>query len=349
MSFKTLQQQAKVEWETLPMPEWKYGIKISAPVNFPFAQALQNEPVVCNATSNKVQVVDFANADPKLMNAYCMKLFPLDSKIIAYHAANITSGTLIYVPPNTKGELVTIKSSSVNFQCQHILVVVDTGSSIEIVDENRNAAWSTHVIELVVHENGHAKLLSITATESTITLKRAQAMEGGSVEIIECIHSSSFVHSNTAISLLGREAEGKVSTVFYGRAKEVFDISSRIDHLAPFTISRMTTKGILTDSSKAIVRGNIDMHKVASKSKGKQVEQILLLSKDAEVDPIPMLQAETNDIECSHSAAIGRIDPEILFYMNSRGLSEEESKKVIITGFFDTIDPRVSDEMREVL
>ena len=99
-------------------------------------------------------------------------------------------------------------------------------------------------------------------------------------------------------------------------------------HNAKNTTSKIITKGVLNNKSKALSRSLVKIKENAPKSNGYEKQEALLLSENAEADAIPYLEIDNNDVKCSHSSAVGQIDKDVLFYMMSRGLNESEAKKI---------------------
>lgn len=116
-----------------------------------------------------------------------------------------------------------------------------------------------------------------------------------------------------------------------GRAARRWDIE--IIHAAPRTSSRTSIKGVVDDEAQALVYGTIKVFPQAVGTEAFLEERMLLVSADAKAQAVPNLEIATDDVRCSHAAAVGRIDEEQLFYLTSRGISPDEAKKMIVDGF----------------
>jgi len=112
-------------------------------------------------------------------------------------------------------------------------------------------------------------------------------------------------------------------------------------HVAPDCTSDLMFKGALDHASRAVYRGMIRLEPGAQKTDAYQQNRTLLLSETARVDSIPGLEILANDVRCTHGATAGQIDPTILFYLMSRGLTEFQAKKMIMDGFFEEVILRV--------
>ena len=152
---------------------------------------------------------------------------------------------------------------------------------------------------------------------------------------------SSLTHANADSYLLGQGSDAKSYGVFLGDHNQQFDLSASSFHKANHSTSDMYTRGVLFGNAKAVYRGNIDIASQAFGCNGYQKEEVLLLSEHAVADAIPNLEIRNNDVKCSHGATIGRIDEEHMFYLKSRGISEEEATKMIVEGFFEPLTTRI--------
>ncbi len=129
--------------------------------------------------------------------------------------------------------------------------------------------------------------------------------------------------------------------VVFGAGTQRFDTASNITHSGPNTTGHAISKGVVKDKAKAIFKGMIRIDKNAKNSRAYLAEHAMILSKDALADAIPGLEIETNEVKATHSASVAQINEEEIFYLTSRGLSEDEAKKLIIVGFFEPIVERI--------
>ncbi len=122
------------------------------------------------------------------------------------------------------------------------------------------------------------------------------------------------------------------------------DTTTVIEHAAPHCASRQTVKTVLTGRARGVFQGKIHVHRVAQKTDGYQMNQALLLSREAEIDAKPQLEIYADDVKCSHGATVGELDREALFYLRSRGLAEAEAKSILVQAFLDDAVGLVADE-----
>ncbi len=125
------------------------------------------------------------------------------------------------------------------------------------------------------------------------------------------------------------------------------DFTTVVRHDAPATASRQTVKNVLTGRSKGVFQGKIEVARIAQKTDGYQMNQTLLLSRDAEIDSKPQLEIYADDVKCSHGCTVGELDADQLFYLRSRGVPEREARNILVRAFLsEALDPVTHDAMR---
>ncbi|MEZ5123869.1 MAG: SufD family Fe-S cluster assembly protein [Solirubrobacterales bacterium] len=125
--------------------------------------------------------------------------------------------------------------------------------------------------------------------------------------------------------------------------RQHLDFDTRQEHAAPDTVSDLAYRGILADRGSAVWRGMIKVDPDAQRVDAFQESRNLLVSKKAHADAIPGLEILANDVRCTHAAAIAQIDPEQLFYLRSRGLSDERARRLVIEGFLGALLERFDE------
>ena len=135
----------------------------------------------------------------------------------------------------------------------------------------------------------------------------------------------------------GKNSKTKTISLFLGSGDQLFNLQSSAIHSSPKTECLLLAKGALDDQSKAVFRGLIKTTENVFGAIGNQKIDSLLLSKNAESDPIPALEIIGNDVKCNHSASTGRLNKESLFYLTSRGIDEETARAMAIRGFFEQL------------
>jgi Fe-S cluster assembly protein SufD len=150
-------------------------------------------------------------------------------------------------------------------------------------------------------------------------------------------HSISFggalVRNDLNIALDGEGSHCTLNGLFAVEGKRLVDNHTRIDHLRPHASSRELYKGVLAGEAQGVFNGTIAVFENAQKTDALQHSKNLLLSKQAQINTKPQLEIRNNDVRCFHGATIGQIDPEALFYLKSRGISEAGARQILVRGF----------------
>ncbi len=282
------------------------------------------------------------------------------SKFAALHSALWNEGAFLYIPKNTDAgtlNLVTGMSSLSKFE--NILIIAEEGAKATIIEKcfsQSSSGYRSQVVEIFLGDNSeitYAGFQDIGKGVVNVTIKRAMCGKDAAMNWVECNSGSSFTVSETSTMHEGKGARSKTTGAFFGEGKQRFELSANSFHNAPDTESRMVARGMLKDRAKSLYCGLIDIGRNGARTAGFQREDVLL-GDNAEANAIPKLQIRNNDVKCSHGTAIGQIDNEKLFYMLSRGMEEEDAKKMMVEGFFEPLIKEIESEqvaghVREVL
>lgn len=151
------------------------------------------------------------------------------------------------------------------------------------------------------------------------------------------------------VEIRGERADVRLNGAYIARGRQHLDHTSRIDHLAPNSISRQVYKGVLDDRARGVFQGHIVVAREAQKTDGHQLNRALMLSDGAEIDSKPMLEIYADDVKCSHGATAGDLEKNALFYLRARGIPEAEARGLLIAAFLgEVIDDLPVPEVREV-
>jgi Fe-S cluster assembly protein SufD len=146
------------------------------------------------------------------------------------------------------------------------------------------------------------------------------------------------------LDLKGEGATGRMSGFYFSNGDQHLDHDTQQNHLAPHTTSDLLFKGALKGKSRSVWQGMIYVAPGAQKTDGYQANRNLILSEQARADSIPGLEILADDVRCTHGATVGKIDPDLVFYLRSRGIPVEEAERLIVEGFFDPIMQRIPFE-----
>jgi Fe-S cluster assembly protein SufD len=189
-------------------------------------------------------------------------------------------------------------------------VELGPGASLELVLLQRESDRTHHVANLCVEQARDSRLAS-----HTLSL------------------SGALVRNDLATRLAGPGAEARLRGLFVGAREEILDNHTLVDHALPRGTSDELYKGILAGRSRGVFRGRVVVRPDAQKSDARQSNPNVLLGLGAEVDTRPQLEIHADDVRCSHGSSIGRLDPEALFYLRSRGFAEGVARELLMRGF----------------
>jgi Fe-S cluster assembly protein SufD len=161
---------------------------------------------------------------------------------------------------------------------------------------------------------------------------------------------ASLSRTNIYTKLAGEGCGSTLNGLYMLDGEQHCDHQTRIEHAEPNCFSREVYKGVLDGRSHGVFNGKVYVHPIAQKTDGKQTNNTLLLSKDAQVDTKPQLEIFADDVKCTHGATVGRLDEMALFYMKSRGVDAESARRLLIYAFAaDVLETIERDEVREGL
>jgi Fe-S cluster assembly protein SufD len=150
-----------------------------------------------------------------------------------------------------------------------------------------------------------------------------------------------YARLRTDCRLVGRGATGKLRAVYFGESEQMLDFRTFQDHAAPDTTSNLLFKGAVGGHSRSVYTGLIRVRKNASGTNAFQTNRNIKLSDGAWAESVPNLEIENNDVRCSHASAVGPIDEDQRFYLESRGVPTPIAERLVVTGFFDEVLSRL--------
>jgi len=285
---------------------------------------------------------------PEILRQHFMTsaVTPDAGKFEALHAAFWTSGALIHVPRGTHVDLplriVTAGARGGSVQMPHLLIVADEGSSVVVVDEQLSAGGSGTAFELPVTEilvGRGAKVRHVAVQESaararSLAITRARVARDG--EFRSHLISLGGQVSKTLVETCLTEP-GADSTIYglgFGHRNQAFDHFTLQEHLAPNTTSNLLYKTALRDEARSVYLGVIRIVPEAGKSAAYQTDRNLLLSGSPKAHSMPVLEILADDVSCSHAAAVGPVDSEQIYYLQSRGISRADAERMLVDAFF---------------
>lgn len=312
----------------------------------------------------KKQGVIFENMDtavreyPDLVKKYFMtQCIPInDHKFIMLHAAVWSGGTFIYVPKGVKVDLPLQAYFRMNAesggQFEHTLIIADEGSELEYIEGCSAPRYTSNAlhaggVEIFVHKNATVRYLSIenwSKNTYNLNTKRALVDEGGTIEWLNGNMGSGVTMLYPASILRGRGARSDSIGVAFAGAGQIQDTGAKVIHAAPDTRSTITAKSISQDGGISSYRGLVRATPQARGSISNIVCDALLMDEDSGSDTYPFMNIEHHNVEIAHEARVGRIGEEELFYLTSRGLTEDQARKMIVAGFIEPVVKRLPFE-----
>ena len=281
----------------------------------------------------------------------------------ALHAAFWTGGTLLYVPRGVKVEvplftLVGLANSG-QVDMDHTLVVLEEGAEATLVRETASVgrgdvqALHAGAVELFVGQGAKLRFVNVQNWDaSTWHFSRERALVGADASIQWTVGGlgSRLSKVNQEVALMGPGSDAQVNGVMFTTGKQHLAYFTRQDHVAPHTKSDLLYKAGLKDSSRIVWKGMIRVEKDAQRTDAYQKDDNLILSDRARADSIPGLEIEANDVRCTHGATAGRVDEEMVFYLQARGVPKATAVRLIVEGFFANVYDRITLEpVRETL
>jgi Fe-S cluster assembly protein SufD len=224
---------------------------------------------------------------------------------------------------------------------RRVLVVLEEGAEAEVWEQHLSgsadaATLLNSVVELRVGQNARLRFVGaqdMNERSHVFGAQRAEVARDGSLDWVVVGFGSANGRVRTETLLAGEGAQAKVTGAYAPHARQHIDYDTTQEHGAANTTSDLAFRGILADRASAVWRGMIKVDPGAQQTDAFQECRNLLLSKRAHADAIPGLEILANDVRCTHAAAIAQIDPEQVFYLRSRGLSDALSKRLVIEGF----------------
>jgi Fe-S cluster assembly protein SufD len=243
----------------------------------------------------------------------------------------------------------------------HTLVIAEESSSVTILERQEtgddaseeDARYYSGVVEAVAGENAHVQygaLQNLDEDTYNFQVKRGHTGQYGTVNWIEGNIGSRLTKTSVETRLLGDSSESKIVGAFFGHEDQHFDLASRVWHKAEHTTADLVTRGVLDDTARSVYEGVQDVGREAWDTNSYQRENTLMLSDESEADASPKLIINNHDTEASHSATVGQVDAEDMFYMTSRSIPEQTAENMLVEGFFEPVLSEVEvDEFREDL
>ena len=272
-----------------------------------------------------------------------------DNKLAALNSAVWSGGSFVYVPAGVKVEMPLQAYFRINTenmgQFERTLIIAEEGSDVHYIEGCTAPVYSSDslhsaVVEIVAKKSSRVRYTTVQNWSQNVfnlVTKRAVAHEKATMEWVDCNLGSKLTMKYPSIYLLGPEAHGEILSIAFAGDGQHQDAGGKIIHAAPRTSSSIFSKSISKDGGRATYRGLLEIADGATESRSKVVCDALLLDEDSRSDTYPTIRIDENDADVGHEATVSKIGDEQLFYLQSRGLSEEEASKMIVNGFIEPV------------
>ena len=287
---------------------------------------------------------------PELVKEYFGKLIPAnDNKFSSLNTSVWSGGSFIYVPPGVEVEMPLQAYFRINAenmgQFERTLIIADKGSKVHYIEGCSAPVYTSDslhsaVVEIVVKEQAHVTYTTIQNWSNNVfnlVTKRAMVEAEGHMEWIDGNIGSRLTQKYPAVWLVGPKATGEVLSVAYAGAGQHQDTGAKMLHAAPETTSKIIAKSISKDGGRSSYRGLVRVEEGAYGCKSFVQCDALILDDQSTSDTYPYMEIGTRDAEIGHEATVSKVADEQLFYLMSRGLSEEQAIGMVVNGFIEPV------------
>ena len=285
---------------------------------------------------------------PEIVKKWFCSVIPYsDNKFSALNTAVWSGGSFIYVPEGVHVEMPVQAYFRINAknmgQFERTLIIADKGSSIHYVEGCTAPSYSTDslhsaVVELVALPGSHIRYSTIQNWSSNVynlVTKRGIAHEDAKIEWVDGNIGSKLTMKYPAVILKGEGSHAEVISVAYSGEGQHQDAGAKIHHLASNTTSKILSKSISKNGGRGSYRGMVTVSPKAENCKLNVVCDALILDEGSRSDTYPTMEVANPSARCEHEASVSKVSDDQLFYLMSRGHSEEESLAMIVNGFFE--------------
>ena len=287
---------------------------------------------------------------PEIVRAYFGKVIPSnDNKFSALNSAVWSGGSFIYVPEGVEVEMPLQAYFRINAenmgQFERTLIIADKGSKVHYIEGCSAPVYSTDslhsaVVEIVVKESARVTYTTIQNWSNNVfnlVTKRAIVEAEGHMEWIDGNIGSRLTMKYPAVVMVGPKASGEVLSVAYAGEGQHQDAGAKMTHAAPETTSKIVSKSISKDGGRSSYRGLVRVEDEAYGCKSHVQCDALILDEDSISDTYPYMEIGSTDAVIGHEATVSKVADEQLFYLTSRGLTEEQATGMIVNGFIEPV------------
>jgi Fe-S cluster assembly protein SufB len=274
---------------------------------------------------------------------------PEDNKFSALNSAVWSGGSFIYVPPGVHIDLPLQAYFRINAenmgQFERTLIIVDEGAYVHYVEGCTAPTYSSDslhsaVVEIIVKKGARCRYTTIQNWSHNVynlVTKRATAYQDATMEWVDGNLGSKLTMKYPAVWLMEPGAHGEVLSIAFSGKGQHQDAGGKIVHAAPYTSSVITSKSVSKSGGRSTYRGLLKVAPNAHHSKSNVVCDALILDDDSASDTFPYIEIEAEQVSIGHEASVSKVSEEQLFYLMSRGISEQQAAGMIVSGFIEPI------------
>ena len=287
---------------------------------------------------------------PEIFKEYFGTVIPAgDNKFAALNTAVWSGGSFVYVPPGVHVEIPLQAYFRINTenmgQFERTLIIADEGSYVHYIEGctapiYKSDSLHSAVVEIVVKKNARVRYTTIQNWSNNVynlVTKRAIAHEGATMEWIDGNIGSKVTMKYPSVILAGEHARGETLSVAFAGEGQHQDAGAKMMHMAPNTSSSIVSKSIARAGGRSSYRGEIKIHPGAKNSKNTVMCDALLVDTISRSDTYPAIDVREDDVTMGHEATVSQVSEEQLFYLQSRGIEQDEAMAMIVRGFIEPI------------
>lgn len=285
---------------------------------------------------------------PEIVKKYFGTVIPYnDNKLAALNSAVWSGGSFVYIPAGVKVDLPLQAYFRINAQnmgqFERTLIVAEPGSSVHYIEGCTAPVYSSDslhsaVVELIALEGSRIQYTTIQNWSNNVynlVTKRAFAHKNSTVFWVDGNLGSKITMKYPSIYLLGENAKAEILSVAFAGKGQHQDAGGKILHMAPNTTSRITSKSVSKDGGRTTYRGLLHVAEGCKNVKSHVSCDALILDEKSASDTVPYMEINEKDVTIEHEATVGKIGEEQLFYLMSRGLSQDQAMTMIVSGFME--------------
>lgn len=297
-----------------------------------------------------LSIEDGLRKHPDIFQEYFGKVIPIeDNKFAALNSAVWSGGSFVYVPKGVKVDLPLQAYFRLNVanigQFERSLIIADEGAQVHYVEGCTAPQYTTDsfhsgVIEIVVKKGARIRYTTIQNWSNNVynlVTQRAMVHENGTMEWVDANLGSKVTMKYPSCYLVGEGAHGEILSMAFAGPGQHQDAGGKVVHMAPNTTSKITSKSISKGGGRSSYRGLLKVYKGALNVRSNVVCDALLLDPKSRSDTYPYIEIDEEDVTIGHEASVSKVGEEQLFYLMSRGLSEEEATTMVVSGFIEPL------------